>query len=777
MLPCPKRKTDMEQTRNEMMPPDPVPIMRRRIHVSGIVQGVGFRPFVYRLARQFHLTGFVLNDQQGVLIEIQGDATQTQCFIEALKPQAPPLARVLSIVKQDIPTQPESDFSIHFSQRFGARQTLISPDIAVCDHCLAEMQDANDRRYRYPFINCTHCGPRFTIVHSLPYDRPNTSMAAFQMCPACQEEYDDPLNRRFHAQPVACPVCGPGLSLVDCQGQAIATENAMAMVWELLAEGKVIAIRGLGGFHLCVDPFHPAGLDALRRRKGRAEKPFALMAARLEVVKKYTLVDAEEEALLCSCARPIVLLQERGGHGFPQGVAPQQRYLGFMLPYTPLHHLLLSGPFEMLVMTSGNHSEEPIAVSNSEALERLRDLADAFLLHDREILQLCDDSIVRVMTGKSRLMRRARGYVPMPVLLKKRLPRAVLACGGELKNTIALGREDQVFISQHIGDLDNPRALELFHHHIGHWQTILEIEPEVIACDRHPDYFSSQWARSQKQKPLIEVQHHHAHLVAAMAENQVQAPCIGIILDGTGYGMDGTIWGGEVLSGDALGFQRHAWLMPVAMPGGNQAVRQPWRMALAYLHAARVDWQEVPGLQDRPAGEMEIVLKMIERRIHAPMTSSCGRLFDAVAALLGLCEEIHYEAQAAILLEMAATGQAAGPYPLEPASALGPLDANGLTRTIIDDLRAHTPIEMIAARFHGTLVELFVHSARAVRERNGLDRIVLSGGVYQNVLFFERMHQRLQEEHFQVITHTQVPCNDGGLALGQAVIAAHAVQT
>ncbi len=748
-------------------------IERRRIHVDGIVQGVGFRPFIYRLARQFRLCGFVLNDQQGVLIEVQGTPQSIAAFSAQIIPQAPPLARVLSIHAEIIALGSETDFTIHFSQRQGSRQTLISPDIAVCSQCLQEMHDPSDRRYRYPFTNCTQCGPRFTIVRTIPYDRPNTSMAAFRMCPACQSEYENPLDRRFHAQPVACPACGPGLMLMDRNRQPIACTDPVAAVWDLLRDGQIVALRGLGGFHLCVDPFNEATLKSLRQRKGRAEKPFALMAANLSIIKKHCLVDEAEEQLLISPAHPIVLLR-RSESDLPDAVAPGQRYLGFMLPYTPLHHLLLQGPFATLVMTSANRSEEPIAITNDEAFERLRGIADVFLTHDREILQLCDDSVVRVLQGKPRMLRRARGYVPAPVLLKNRLQRSVLACGGELKNTIALARDDQVFISQHIGDLDNPRALELFHHHIGHWQKILEIEPDIIACDLHPDYLSSQWAHRQKNKPVIAVQHHHAHLVAVMAENQIEEPCIGIILDGTGYGVDGTIWGGEVLSGDARGFRRHAWLTPVAMPGGSQAIQQPWRMALAYLHAAGIPWQTVPSLQLHRSDEIQLVLKMIERHINCPVTSSCGRLFDAVAALLGLCDEITYEAQAAVLLEMMGTDYPTEAYPIPAPAALGAITTSALIRHVADDLRQGTDKGRIAARFHVTLSELFVAAAGIVRQKTGIEHAALSGGVFQNALFFNLMHARMLQEGFTLISHSATPPNDGGLALGQAVIAAHA---
>lgn len=758
------------------------PVRREKIRVNGIVQGVGFRPFVYRLAQECKLGGFVRNNGRGVLIEVEGACDSLEQFRQRLHQEIPPLAQIVEWDIEFIPFLGERTFTIQISERDVSPNTLIPPDITVCDDCLRELFEPSDRRYRYPFINCTNCGPRYTIVHSIPYDRPFTSMASFVMCEACEREYHDPADRRFHAQPNACPICGPRLRLHDHKGREVATDDAINDVTKLLRQGKILAIKGLGGFHLAVDACNETAVRELRRRKGRAEKPFALMAPDVTSVRNFCLVSNSENALLQSPARPIVLLRAHAQQAIAPFVAPGHRNLGFMLPYTPLHYLLLKDNLEALVMTSGNFSEEPIAIGNEEALERLATLADFVLLHDRDILQRCDDAIVRVSAGQSRLLRRSRGYVPRPVFLKTPTQKRILATGGELKNTIALSRDKAVFLSQHIGDLDNPAALAFFEESITHLQNILEITPEAIAYDLHPEYLSTKWAMEQDGLLRVGVQHHHAHLASVMAENQVEDRTIGIILDGTGYGADGTIWGGEVLLGDTQDFERFAWLTPVALPGGAAAIRQPWRMALSYLYEVFGDEVfnlRLPFLQRRTEQEISLLQQMISNGINSPLTSSCGRLFDAVAAMLDIREEVNYEAQAAIELETCIDEHETEPYQqaIPGSDVCGAIDLTGLIRSIMEDICAGTMVGRIAARFHRTLAEMFLTAAVAARKRAGIARVALSGGVFQNAHFLTYLCDRLQQHGFTVLTHKQVPSNDGGLALGQIVIAAEKLKS
>ncbi|MFQ5568965.1 MAG: carbamoyltransferase HypF [Rhodothermales bacterium] len=755
---------------------DHIAVRRRRIDINGIVQGVGFRPFVYRLARQCGLAGFVNNSGDGVCVEVEGLSEDIERFCARLREEAPPLSRIVDVCFKDVVPDGVREFVIRASQRDALPVTLISPDVGICEDCLKELFDPCDRRYRYPFINCTNCGPRYTIVEGIPYDRPYTSMRVFEMCPDCDREYHNPENRRFHAQPNACPVCGPQVALHDNAGRRLDVEDPIEEVVAMLRKGAVVAIRGMGGFHLVVDTRNDEAVQTLRRRKGRAQKPFALMAPDVESVRSFCKVSPEEEKLLEQHTRPIVLLEALAGHGLAPSVAPGQRYLGFMLPYTPLHYLLVQGRFDALVMTSGNFTEEPIAIGNDEALERLASLADYFLLHDRDILQRCDDSIVRQGLGKPRLLRRSRGYVPAPIFLAKPTRKRILACGGELKNTVALSRGKEVFLSQHIGDLDNPSALAFFENSVDHLERILRIKPEIIAYDLHPEYLSTKWAMKQEGMPRIGVQHHHAHMASVMAEHGCYDPIIGIILDGTGYGLDGTIWGGEVLVGDASGFERHAWLKPVPMPGGTAAIKQPWRMALAVLYTAygvEMTTLDLPFLESYRRGEVALIQRMIDRRINSPLTSSCGRLFDAASALVGLCSEINYEAQAAIALEMAVDVSVEEHYSAALANVVGSgaLPVVPLIQAMVADIRRGVPVGAVAARFHRSVAEIFLRAAEAAREQHRLHRVGLSGGVFQNMQLFTMLVRRLQDRGFEVLAHSNVPTNDGGLALGQVVVA------
>lgn len=748
---------------------------RIRIKLYGIVQGVGFRPFVHTLAHELGLTGFVQNVSWGLLMEVQGPPAATEKFQERLSRKPPALARITRQETEMLDLQNETSFTILLSAHTPATATAISPDIALCDDCWTEMHDPQNRRFRYPFINCTQCGPRYSIIRAMPYDRPYTSMAVFPMCSRCREEYQDPHNRRFHAQPISCPDCGPRLTLCRPDGGTLPDTEIFPLLWQQLQNGAIIAVRGIGGFHLCVDAKNSHAVQTLRQRKGRPQKPFALMALNSAILKTHVHVDAAEMALLESPARPMVLLRAKADNTLSTAVAPHNRYLALMLPYTPLHHLLLSGPCKVLVMTSGNLSDEPISTANDEALDRLHTIADFFLLHDREILQRCDDSIAAVMLDEPRLLRRARGYAPEPIRLEQELPHAILACGGEQKNTIALAVGHQAFLSPHIGDLNNPAALVCFEQTITRLQQLMEIKAPIIVCDRHPDYLATRWAQQQKNRAVITAQHHHSHMLSVMAENLRTAACIGVILDGSGYGGDGAIWGGEVLIGDARAYQRFAWLQPIPMPGGDRVARQPWRMAVSMLYAALGrDFINVrlPFLRHHASQEIEIIIRMIEKGVNAPLTSSCGRLFDAAAALLDIRQETSFEAQAAMELEMTADENIIDSYPLPVSANQGALNSGWLIKSLVEDVLKRRERSQIAALFHNTLVDLFVQSVCAARDKSGISCVALSGGVYQNRLFFQRMHERLRQNGFEVLSHKLVPTNDGGLALGQLMIAA-----
>ncbi|HUV13187.1 MAG TPA: carbamoyltransferase HypF [Acidobacteriota bacterium] len=749
--------------------------LRRRLRVNGVVQGVGFRPFVFRLAQSHSLAGFICNSSEGVLIEVEGTEPDLDSFEVCLLEEPPPLARILESNRESIDPVGEGTFLISDTRQDAVASTMISPDVAVCEQCVTELFDPTDRRYRYPFVNCTNCGPRFSIVKSIPYDRPNTSMSVFDLCSECAQEYESPDNRRFHAQPNACHICGPQVELLDHSGKRLKTDRPISAAAKEIASGRILAVKGIGGFHLAVGAYNEEAIRELRRRKGRDEKPFALMAASLRQVEEFCYVSEAEQKLLESSSRPIVLLEARANN-LARGIAPGNRYLGFMLPYTPLHHLLLEKPSGPLVMTSGNYSDEPIAIENEEAIKRLGGIADFFLCHNREILQRCDDSVVRVVRGRSRMIRRSRGHAPMPIHMEQGIDEPILACGGELKDTIALGRGNAVFMSQHVGDLDNPAALEFFEDCIKHICSILEIEPKILAHDLHPEYESTKWAVRQEGLQKFGVQHHHAHLAAVIGENGWNDRAIGVILDGTGYGLDGTIWGGEVLVGDAATFERHAWLQPVALPGGEAAIKQPWRMALSHLYAAYGDEclnLEIPfvaGLHKVRAGT---IIEMIEKGINSPLTSSCGRLFDAVAALLGIRSEVSYEAQAAIELEMRVEPSEKSVYggAVPSGDVCESLALDSLFRAVVRDLIDSERVEDIAGRFHRTLVEILMKAVLSAREKHGINTVGLSGGVFQNAVMLDYFLFRLEQEGFSALSHSHVPANDGGLAFGQLVVA------
>lgn len=728
---------------------------------------------MFRLARKHQLTGEVANTSAGVSIHVEGLEQDIRGFCDNLTKESPPIAHITDMAISPETLKHFTAFTIVKSQDKGAHATLISPDIAVCDDCIAEMNDPHDRRHGYPFINCTNCGPRYTIIMDIPYDRPGTSMHKFTMCPLCQAEYDNPLDRRFHAQPNACPTCGPHVSLYDTQHNRIADSDPIKETAHLLKQGAIIAIKGLGGFHLVVDAANNHAVLKLRHRKKRDAKPLAVMAASVERIRRFAHVSTDEATLLNSCQCPIVLLTKRDEISIAEAVAPGNRYLGVMLPYTPLHYLLLDDDFEALVMTSGNPKGTPICIANDHAFEILTDIADYFLIHNRDIYLRCDDSVVKHTSGAVRFYRRARGYAPMPFFLKREvLP--ILACGAELKNTVCLTKGNQAFISQHIGDLKNHETYSGYRHTIDHLQKILDIQPEIVACDLHPDYLSTRYAQAQEAQ-IIAVQHHHAHIASCMAENRIQGPVIGLALDGTGYGSDGAIWGGEVLLAEMARFQREAFLDYVALPGGNAAIKAPWRMAVSHLYAAFGNdfWNlELPLFKQVELSKIQFIVEMIDKKINTPMTSSLGRLFDSVAAILGLCMHNAFEGQAAMNLEMIAQNNSAKGYAFDlDLNDAGRIFWRPLIRGVVQDMASGISAAHISARFHASVTNMFVAVCEHIQQKTGVKQVALSGGVFQNALLLESMMNQLQKQGFQVYTHQLAPCNDGGVSLGQALVA------
>jgi len=744
---------------------------RWRIVIGGTVQGVGFRPFIYQLARRDGLGGWVCNTGDGVLIEVEGEAAALTRFLEGIRREAPPLARIAGMTQESLPLCGETGFEIRHSEQGQSVNASIPPDVCLCPACLADIRDPDNRRYRYPFTNCTNCGPRFTIIRAVPYDRPLTTMAGFAMCPDCRAEYENPRDRRFHAQPNACPVCGPHLTLDD---QALPDDEAISATVALLRAGKIIAIKGLGGYHLACDAANEAAVQTLRARKGRAGKPFAVMCPDEATARRLCAIDAPALALLHSPAHPIVLCPVEAGYGLAPSVAPGLNTLGLFLPYTPLHALLLDEFGGPLVMTSGNLSDEPIAYRDEEARARLGHIADHFLGHNRPIHMACDDSVVRVRDGRPMFIRRARGYVPVPIELAEELPQ-VLACGGDLKNTFCLTRGVTALLSQHLGDLENAVTLHHYELAVRHFCDFYQVQPQVVAHDLHPDYHATRYAHSLAGVPHCGVQHHHAHIAACMAEHRLIGPVIGVAFDGTGYGINGGIWGGEFLLTEYHTFRRAAHLAEFALPGGEAAIRKPGRIALGLLLREGMSPEEaarrVPGMT---ALEANIVAAQLERGLNAPATSSMGRLFDAVSALLGVCTEVRYEGQAAIELEVMSNAPDDGVYPFHLAQdALGvwQLEPAPLVMALLDDLQRDVDRPVIAARFHATIAGMTVAVCARLRDATGLTQVALSGGVFQNVRLCALVEAKLGALGFAVYQHRQVPCNDGGLSLGQAVVA------
>ena len=768
-------------------------IAAKKIEISGVVQGVGFRPFLFGLACAHHLCGHVSNTASGVALFIQGKPENLDAFLLDILEKKPLLSQISRMVSTDTQPLDLADFTIINSRKARTKSALISPDVGVCPDCLKEMQDPADRRFEYPFINCTNCGPRYTIIQDIPYDRPNTSMKSFAMCPDCRKEYEDPLNRRFHAQPNACPVCGPQVFLLDNKGKQVDGNDpaqALALAAQFLKQGKIVAIKGLGGFHLAVDAANATAVDLLRQRKKRPHKPFALMAARDSSLFNHVYLDGDEKTLLGSYHRPIVLLKKKPfpspvSTGLAPNLSPDNPYLGIMLPYTPLHYLLLDKGPDILVMTSGNRSGEPLSIDNADALDAFSHIADYFLLHNRDIYFRADDSIAKIQQGKLRFLRRSRGYAPLPVditpLADDTLAN-ILGCGAGMKSTICLTRDRYAFLSPHIGDLESMQVQNFYKDTIEHMQKILDIRPVCVAHDLHPGYFSTQFAKilGDQGIPLIGVQHHHAHALACMAENHLDGTVLALTLDGTGLGTDGHIWGGEVLTCTYKGFERRARLDYLPMPGGDTAVRAPWRMAVALLYKVygpEIMDLNIPFIRSLDKTKLAFLIQMMDRQVNCPLTSSTGRLFDAVSALLMICHEVSYDSQAAIALEAAADLEESEStaYTFDMKTGIDGcriMDTGPSVRQIVADIKKGVHRGRIAARFHLTLSRMMVGAAAAVGQETGLDRIVLSGGVFNNDTIFSQISRMLDAKGFKVYTHSIVPCGDGGIALGQAMAAA-----
>jgi hydrogenase maturation protein HypF len=750
-------------------------IKRARYFFTGIVQGVGFRPFIYRLAVRLGLAGFVQNRPDGVLVEVQGSSTAIDSFFSSVAKELPPLANITSVESSEIAVTGDTEFKIIVSEKEGQGDVHIAPDSAVCADCLKELFDPADRRFRYPFINCTNCGPRLTIINDIPYDRVHTSMACFPLCPKCRAEYENPGNRRFHAEPNACPVCGPQLELRDADGEIIPCEDPLEKAIEFITTGNVIAIKGLGGFHLCVNASSDEAVKKLRARKYREEKPLAIMVKDIEQARLIAELNDEEQLLLSSFQRPIVLLKKKKNALISNLVAPSVPNLGVMLPYAPLHYLVLENKFTALIMTSANQIDEPICISNREAVTRLKSIADYFLVHNRDILVRCDDSIAFVTAGKPQLMRRSRGYASRPLLLKESFP-AVLALGPQLKATQCILKDNFAFLSPHIGDMETPQARDFFHESLALMKRITQSDPQIIACDYHPAYYSTQVAQELNAARIITVQHHHAHIVSCMAENKIDGDVIGLAMDGTGYGLDGNAWGGEFLIANSTQFQRFGHLQYFVLPGGQKAIHEPWRIGVSLLKQAYgKSWPDIASRLKLAPDQTNFKLldKIIETRLNSPLSSGMGRLFDGVAAIMGLRCKVSFEGQAAMELEAKAksAGQVLPFEILRNSDDSYILDVSAAIRAIVEDISSGKSMEEIASAFHATLAAAFASMSLEMRKETGINRVALSGGCFQNRLLLEGTMAELKKNGFDVYCHSQVPANDGGVSLGQAVIA------
>ena len=763
----------------------PSRIGRKHIHIRGIVQGVGFRPFVYNLAQKLQLSGYVLNSAAGVVIEIEGENARLDRFVEQVHADAPPLALIEDVAVIGLAPAGYDGFVIRESVDEPGKLAPVSPDVSTCDDCMRDFRNAGNRRYGYPFTNCTNCGPRYTITRKVPYDRPLTTMACFPMCARCLAEYEDPTDRRFHAQPNACPECGPSLSLAPSDNLGDTPEfgsrlPAIRETRRLLRAGRILAIKGLGGFHLACDPANDEAVRLLRERKKRSDKPFALMVPDIMAAERICVVSDASRAALLSARRPIVILPRRPDAPITAELAPRNNTIGVMLPYTPLHYLLFSDSldhppeFQSLVMTSGNISEEPIVTGNREAAQRLSRIADAFLFHNRDIHTRVDDSVVRVFEERERVLRRSRGYAPFPIALNFPVGE-ILACGAELKNAFCLTKDHHAFLSQHIGDLENYETLRFYQETLDRMKELFRISPATVAYDLHPMYLSTKLALEMNGVEKIGVQHHHAHIASCMAENGIRDKVIGVAFDGTGFGTDGKIWGGEFLVADFSGFERRAHLRYMALAGGDTAVREPWRLGLSYLldaFGSRATSLEIPLFREVPAKKVATVRSMIERGFNTVQTSACGRLFDAVASIAGVRHEVNFEAQAAIELEMSAHAGVDAEYVFD-VSAGDPwqIDLRPAIEAIVKDVLAQRPVGHISAAFHNTVASIVIEVSERIRATESINRVCLSGGTFQNLYLLERSVMGLRRKGFEVSLHAKIPPNDGGIALGQAVIA------
>ncbi|HCK98894.1 MAG TPA: carbamoyltransferase HypF [Candidatus Marinimicrobia bacterium] len=763
--------------------------MTKKIQITGIVQGVGFRPFVYNLANSHKLNGFVLNDSSGVTIVIQGQTDDIHSFENKLKKTPPPRSKIVSCISKEIESKESfGNFSIRLSPSGGKKSAAVSPDLDVCPECLNEMLDPDNRRYLYPFINCTNCGPRYTIIQDIPYDRPKTTMSEFKMCAQCQSEYDDPSNRRFHAQPNACPECGPQLTLLDSNQELIqiggsASENQLLYqkVAELFNSGKIIAVKGLGGFHLACDATSEAAVSLLRKRKYREDKPFAVMFPNIDVIKKYCGGNNLEISLLQSVAHPIVLLKKVKKTDLAASIAPNNHFLGAMLPYTPLHHLIFQYFDRPLVMTSGNVSDEPIVYKNKDVFRRLGKIADYFLINDREIHIRCDDSVYRIWNNKPYPIRRSRGYAPDKIMVDRKFDSHVLACGPEQKNTFALAKDNAVYLSHHIGDMENIEVLKSLEEGVAHYKHIFDIEPEIIAYDLHPDYLSTKYAEdypdinsNNQNIHKVGVQHHHAHAVSCMVENGINQPVLAIVLDGTGYGTDGTIWGGELLLAEFDRFERLGHFQTTRLPGGTAAIKNPWQMGISYLQSVFDDrLVDIPFIKNLDSEKIKLVLTIMSAGLNSPITSSCGRLFDGVAAVAGLRNQVNYEGQAAVEFEQCIRDEYEEGYkfPIINEHSKIVLKWDKMVHQLVKDVEKQISISIISQKFHNGLSDGLMIWVSEAQKQTGIKEIVLSGGVFMNYYLLTRLKNALEKKGFIVYTHSVVPCNDGGISLGQAVIA------
>jgi hydrogenase maturation protein HypF len=747
-----------------------------RIEVKGIVQGVGFRPFIYNLAQKCDLQGYVLNDTNGIEIEVEGKKSNLDRFLSTVENYPPPQSRIEDIKVEKIPYRAYQHFIIKESEKKESKSVLVSPDLATCEDCLKELFDPVDRRFGYPFLNCTNCGPRLTIIQDTPYDRDKTTMNIFKMCSRCDQEYHNPENRRFHAQPNACPVCGPKLRLVDDKARVQHPSDPVDLTAKLLKSGLIVAIKGIGGFHLACDATNKQAVSNLRKRKYREDKPFALMAKDVKTIQNFCQVNSYEKKLLESVSRPIVLLRKKNLNLIAEDVAPLQKNFGVMLPYSPLHHLLLKKSHLILVMTSGNRSDEPIAFENKDALGRMNDIADYFLFHNREIHRRCDDSVTRIWKEKEIILRRGRGYVPQPIQMNFNFRKRILATGAQPKNTFCLARDKLGFLSTHIGDLENFETLDFYTKEIGRFKQLCWVEPEIVAYDMHPEYLSTKYALSLGNLRKIPVQHHHAHIASCMAENRINHKVIGVAFDGTGYGEDKAVWGGEFLLADLKEYHRVAHLKYVPMPGGETAIKNPWRMALSYLYTyygedlLNLDLEFVRKLEQN---RYETIKRMLDQKINIFDTSSIGRLFDSVSVLLNFRERTNYEGQPAIELEYLADEKTKGKYDFEITKLknVSIINPELIIKGVVNDLLRKESKSKISAKFHNTIAQMINEVCKRLRKEYDLNSVCLSGGVFQNMFLLDRAYTLLTNSKFKVYTHHKVPTNDGGISLGQAAVA------